>query len=121
MLGLIPLCDRPGLVSAEQLIQVTFSLRPDNLLDLVVQHILITGSLGLVEHAEGSGQMSIYPRIVEHPPEDLGFVKVVLVMGPEIVFAKLAAYPHDRRRKTFQPDPFLALCTEYQWLTLLQE
>src|ERR1700754_4598076 len=65
--------------------------------------------------------MSFDPRIVKHPDEDLRFIKVFVVMNPQVIFAYSIPKVHNSRLKTLQPDALIPLCPKDQRLTLFKE
>src|SRR5882757_374974 len=65
--------------------------------------------------------MPFDPRIVKHPDEDLSFIKVFLVVDPQVTFNYTIPKVDNSRLKALQPNAFVPLCPKDQRLALFQE
>jgi len=113
--------DCPGLVPPEQFIQIALPLAPDHLFYLIIEQFFVAGAVRFIKHAEGPGQMSFHPRVVEHAYQDLRLKEILFIVYPAVVFADAIPQLDDDGPEPIETDAFFALRAENERLPLFEK
>ena len=90
--------------------------------NLQFHHFFVAGAFCFRRtHQTDEADVRLYADHQTYEGGDLGFVEIMIIVNPQIIFAMAFFEVHHYRFETIEFDSFILCGTKHQWLSLLEE